>query len=76
MVSCCIAVNKKNDPNYSEEFYQVYDAELRASIVVACGVTEDRVALSRLKPVALALLGAFQEVNFQKQRITTTYRSL
>lgn len=64
MVSCCIAVNKKNDPNYSEEFYQVYDAELRASIVVACGVTEDRVALSRLKPVALALLGAFQEVNF------------
>ena len=64
MVSCCIAVNDKNDPNYSEEFYQVYDAQLRASIVVACGVTADRVALSRLKPVALALLGAFQEVNF------------
>ena len=64
MVSCCIAVNKKNDPNYTEEFNQVFDAELRASVVVPCGVTADRVAFSRLKPVALTLLGAFQEVNF------------
>lgn len=65
VISCCLAVNKKNDPNYSEEFSQVHDAKLRASIIVSCGITSDRVALSRLKPVALTVLGAFRKLNFQ-----------
>jgi Protein of unknown function (DUF5672) len=65
VISCCLALNKKNDPNYSEEFRQVYDAKLSASIIVSCGIRSDRVALSRLKPVALTVLGAFRTLNFQ-----------
>ena len=65
VISCCLALNMKNDPNYSEEFSQVYDAKLRASIIVSCGIRSDRVALSRLKPVALTVLGAFRKLNFR-----------
>jgi hypothetical protein len=58
------AAIRKSDPNYSEEFHQVYDAKLNATIIIYCDVgfnqqSEEQVILT-IRPI----LSSFQKLKF------------
>lgn len=55
---------RRSDPNYSEEFKQVYDAKLNATIIICCNMglnqqSEDKLILT-IRPMMLS----FQKLNF------------
>ena len=55
---------KRNDPNYSEEFNQVYDAKLSGIIQINCDIEQDLKANMMLVPIVLTILKATSELNF------------
>ena len=56
---------KRNDPNYSEEFNQVYDAELTGVIRINCEIEQDLKANTMLIPIILLILKATSDLNFR-----------
>lgn len=65
----CSAGNRRHDPNYSEEYNQVYDAKLKAISVISCGLQNDLKAYSRLPHSILVVDRALKRLNFEEHEI-------
>ena len=59
----CRALIRGEDPNYSEQYNQVYDEKLKAISVVSCGLQNDSKAFLQLPHSILVIDRALKRLN-------------
>jgi hypothetical protein len=58
------AAIRKSDPNYSEEFHQVYDAKLSATVIIYCNMGFNQQSEEKLLLTMRPILSSFQKLKF------------
>lgn len=69
ILASCYANRRRDDPNYLEEYKQVYDAKLKAISVISCGLQKDLKANLRLPQSIMLINRALESLNFGEHEI-------